>query len=83
MHRPLMTLNCLNRFTAGCFWQVNAAADLNMFWLTQLLKESSASQVDHLVEIISPALSGILMVTIGLTLISVMMPLVGMMNAIG
>ncbi len=51
--------------------------------LTQLLKESSASQVDHLVEIISPALSGILMVTIGLTLISVMMPLVGMMNAIG
>ncbi len=51
--------------------------------LTELLRESSTSQVDRLVEIVSPALSGILMVTIGLTLISVMMPLVGMMNAIG
>lgn len=51
--------------------------------LTQLLEEDSAHQVDRLVEIVGPALSGVLMVTIALTLISVMLPLIGMMNAIG
>ncbi|MDO4990547.1 MAG: type II secretion system F family protein [Eubacteriales bacterium] len=51
--------------------------------LTQLLEEDSRQQVDRLVEIVGPALSGVLMVTIGLTLISVMLPLIGMMNAIG
>ena len=51
--------------------------------LTELLEEDVGHQVDGLVEIVSPALSGILMVTIGLTLISVMLPLIGMMNAIG
>ena len=51
--------------------------------LTKLLAEDCAHQVDQLVDIIGPALSGILMVTIGLTLISVMLPLIGMMNAIG
>jgi type IV pilus assembly protein PilC len=51
--------------------------------LTQLLEEDGAQQVDRLVEIVGPALSGVLMVTIGLTLISVMLPLIGMMNAIG
>ena len=51
--------------------------------LTQLLEEETAHQVDRLVEIVSPALSGVLMVTIALTLISVMLPLIGMMNAIG
>ena len=51
--------------------------------LTQLLEENSAAQVDGLVEIVSPLLSGVLMVTVGLTLISVMLPLIGMMNAIG
>ncbi len=51
--------------------------------LTQLLEEDGAHQVDRLVEIVSPALSGILMVTVALTLISVMLPLIGMMNSIG
>ncbi len=51
--------------------------------LSELLAEDSGHRVDRLVEIVSPALSGILMVTIGLTLISVMLPLIGMMNAIG
>ena len=51
--------------------------------LTQLLEEDGEQQVDRLVEIVGPALSGVLMVTIGLTLISVMLPLIGMMNAIG
>ena len=51
--------------------------------LTQLLEEDGKNKVDHLVEIVGPALSGVLMVTIGMTLISVMLPLIGMMNAIG
>ncbi len=51
--------------------------------LSGLLKEDVGHQVDRLVEIVSPVLSGVLMVTIGLTLISVMLPLIGMMNAIG
>ena len=51
--------------------------------LTQLLEEDGANQVDRLVEIVSPALSGILMVTVALTLLSVMLPLIGMMNSIG
>lgn len=51
--------------------------------LTQLLEESASHQVDRLVEIVGPALSGVLTVTIGVTLISVMLPLIGMMNAIG
>ncbi len=51
--------------------------------LTGLLEEDCGHQVDRLVETVGPALSGILMVTVGLTLISVMLPLIGMMNAIG
>ena len=51
--------------------------------LSGLLKEDVGHRVDRLVEIVSPVLSGVLMVTIGLTLISVMLPLIGMMNAIG
>ncbi len=51
--------------------------------LTELLEESGTHQVDRLIEIVGPVLSGVLMVVIGLTLISVMLPLIGMMNAIG
>ncbi len=51
--------------------------------LSELLEEDTGHQVDRLVEIVSPVLSGILMATIGLTLISVMLPLIGMMNSIG
>lgn len=51
--------------------------------LNDLLKESVLQDVDHLVSIIEPLLSGVLMVTIGVTLLSVMLPLIGMMNAIG
>ena len=51
--------------------------------LTELLADSSVQLTDRLVEIVGPVLSGALMLTIGLTLISVMLPLIGMMNAIG
>ena len=39
--------------------------------------------VDRLVEIVDPLLSGVLLVTVGLSLLSVMLPLIGMMGSIG
>ncbi len=51
--------------------------------LTKLLEENAGAQVDRLVGVVDPLLSGVLMVTIGLSLLSVMLPLIGIMNAIG
>ena len=51
--------------------------------LTQLLEENAGHLVDQLVGIVDPLLSGVLMVTVGISLLSVMLPLIGMMNAVG
>lgn len=51
--------------------------------LTDLLEEDCGTLVDRLVGTVDPILSGVLMVTVGLSLLSVMLPLIGMMNAIG
>ncbi len=51
--------------------------------LTRLLEENCGNLVERLVGIIDPLLSGVLMFTVGLSLLSVMLPLIGMMNAIG
>ena len=51
--------------------------------LTALLEENCGTLVDRLVGIVDPLLSGVLMVTVGFSLISVMLPLIGMMNSIG
>ena len=51
--------------------------------LTGLLEENCGNLVERLVGIVDPLLSGVLMVTVGLSLLSVMLPLIGMMNAIG
>ena len=50
--------------------------------LSELLEEKIGSEVDSLVGLVDPLLSGTLMVTVGLTLLSVMLPLIGMMNSI-
>ena len=50
--------------------------------LTELLEGSCGTLVDRLVGIVDPLLSGVLMVTVGLSLISAMLPLIGMMNAV-
>ena len=50
--------------------------------LTELLEENCTNLVDRLVGIVDPLLSGVLMVTVGLSLLSVMLPLIGMMNAV-
>ena len=51
--------------------------------LRGLLEEKCKALVDRLVGIVDPLLSGILMSTVGLSLLSVMLPLIGMMNSIG
>ena len=51
--------------------------------LTELLEENCTNQVDRLVGIVDPLLSGVLMITVGLSLLSVMLPLIGMMNSVG
>ncbi len=51
--------------------------------LTELLEENCTAKVDTLVGIVDPLLSGVLMLTVGLSLLSVMLPLIGMMNSIG
>ena len=51
--------------------------------LTGLLEENCGNLVERLIGTIDPLLSGVLMVTVGLSLISVMLPLIGMMNSIG
>ena len=51
--------------------------------LTDLLEERCKNLVDRLVGIVDPLLSGVLMVTVGLSLLSVMLPLIGMMNSVG
>ena len=51
--------------------------------LTKLLEENAGAKIDRLVGIVDPLLSGILMVTVGLSLLSVMLPLIGIMNTIG
>ena len=50
--------------------------------LTELLEENCGNLVERLVGIIDPLLSGVLMFTVGLSLLSVMLPLIGMMNSI-
>ena len=51
--------------------------------LAPLLEENCGHLVDRLVGIVDPLLSGVLMVTVGFSLISVMLPLIGMMNSVG
>ena len=51
--------------------------------LVQLLDINSGALVDKLVGTIDPVLSGILMATLGISLLSVMLPLIGIMNAVG
>ncbi len=51
--------------------------------LTNLLAEHCSNLVERLVGIVDPVLSGILMLTVGLSLLSIMLPLIGMMNSIG
>ena len=51
--------------------------------LKTLLADNTASQVDQVTGVVDPLLSGVIILTIGLSLLSVMLPLIGIMNAIG
>ena len=50
--------------------------------ISELLKQDCSDRVDRLVGTVDPILSGILMITVGLSLLSVMLPLIGMMNSV-
>ena len=45
--------------------------------------DDAVAQIDRAVDAVEPALAALLTVAVGATLISVMLPLVGMMGAIG
>lgn len=51
--------------------------------LTELLEEQCTARTDRLVGIVDPLLSGVLLVTVGVSLLSVMLPLLGIMSSIG
>lgn len=51
--------------------------------LTELLEEQCGARTDRLVGILDPLLSGVLLVTVGVSLLSVMLPLLGIMSSIG
>ena len=51
--------------------------------LTELLEGDCVNRVDRLVGIVDQLLSGVLMITVALSLLSVMLPLIGMMNSVG
>jgi len=51
--------------------------------LIALLSQNAANHIELLINTLEPLLSGILMITIGIALLSVMLPLIGIMNSIG
>ena len=51
--------------------------------LLKNLKGSNEQQISHIANTLEPLLTGVMMVFIGLMLISLMIPLIGIMNAIG
>lgn len=51
--------------------------------LTELLEREAQAQTDRLIECIEPALAGFLAVAVGVTLLSAMLPLIGILGGIG
>ncbi len=58
-------------------------SELVLWRLTDLLEEHCTTLTDRLVGIVDPLLSGVLLLTVGASLLSVMLPLLGIMNSIG
>ncbi len=50
--------------------------------MIRLLREDSAEQISRLINILEPLLSGILMLSVAVMLLSLMLPLIGIMNSI-
>ena len=51
--------------------------------LSELFSDDAAEATDHLTGLVEPVLSGLLTLAVGVTLIAAMLPLVGMLGAIG
>ena len=61
----------------------SGSTDSVLHRLNELLLESTNHSIDRLINTVEPLLSGILMITIAAALLSVMLPLIGIMNSIG
>ena len=51
--------------------------------LAELFSEDANGRLDHLIDGIEPALASFLTITVGFTLVSVMLPLIGILGSIG
>ncbi len=51
--------------------------------LTGLLEEHCMEMIDRLIGVVNPLLSGILILAVGFSLLGAMLPLIGIMNAVG
>lgn len=61
----------------------SGSLDAVLWHMTELLQEQCGSLTDRLVGVVDPLLSGVLLVTVGVSLLSVMLPLLGIMSSIG
>lgn len=61
----------------------SGAMDQVVTRLSELFSEDAAEATEHLTGLVEPVLSGLLTLAVGVTLIAAMLPLVGMLGAIG
>ena len=59
------------------------SAEATLEQLAQIFSEDSNRQTDRLIDSIEPLLAGFLTVAVGLTLLSSMLPLIGILGSIG
>ena len=51
--------------------------------LTSLFTQDADDELDRVVDMVEPALAAFLTVTVGVTLLSVMLPLIGILGTVG
>ena len=51
--------------------------------LSEACFDEAVERVDHVIDAVEPVLAAFLTVAVGATLVSVMLPLIGMMGAVG
>ena len=61
----------------------SGSADEALSEFAEAFFEDSVGQIDHALDLVEPALAALLTISVGVTLLAVMLPLVGIMRAIG
>lgn len=80
-----MSKNYLNPFMAGCWFPVPAAEAWNRccsVW-PSFFPQDAQSRMDQAVDRVEPVMSAFLTVTVGVALLSTMLPLIGILGSIG